>query len=472
MDIDRTQSLGSDEERLRAALERVGFLEWRLEQLEAQLVTERKALNQARVEKAELARSQLGWAEEQRAQKERLASALAEVALLHERLVEGDLTRQSLERRLDERGDRVADELGNLSRDLLIERQRGEVKQRALEDSRRRITELEHAQHRFYDRLVRWQDASRAGERDGLDLAELIAEMRGEILRLESRLPDHGPAPELSSSIGDLPLPPSLAPTTQQPNPPLSDFEEARRHTEALVSPTRRGHAERLIRELEQAELPLALSAAKTLVDLIGGDATPALLALLGRAKEVEAHVTVLGLLGRAGTQVALGPLERAAELSDWRLRAAALEALIKLARTTEAAEKPLHAGLSDRDPRVRRRMVLAAAAERALTAGVLAGRLESERDPATRRMIAAALRGRRESEVLRALLSALADPDEAVRSASARALFPICGGKAMAVTQQPEASRRTALALLRREILDEAPATERRERHGSRDLP
>lgn len=465
MDGENTQHRGSDQERLRTAVERVAFLEWRLEQLEAQLVTERKASNTARVEKAELARSQLAWAEEQRALQERLAAALAEVALLHERLVEGDLTRQALERRLEDRGDRVAEELAHLSRDLLIERQRGEVKQRALEDARRRITELEHAQHRFYDRLVRWQDAARSGEREGIDLADLIAEMRGEILRLESRLPEA----QGHAANDALPLTPTA--TTPAP-PPLSDFEEARRHAEALVSPARRGQADRLIRELEQAEPPLALSAAKTLVDLIGPDATPALLALLVRVPDGSSKVAVYALLGRTGTSAALPALERGAEAVDWQLRAAALEAMIKLARIPEAADRALQVGLTDRDPRVRRRMVLAAAAERALTAAALAGHLETERDAATRRMIAAALRGRREAPVLRALLGALADSDDAVRSAAARALFPICGAKALTVTQQPEAGRRAALALLRREILDEAPVVERRERHGSRDLP
>jgi hypothetical protein len=168
---------------LSQALERVCFLDWRLEQLEATL-QDAHARNQGlRRELAEVSGARQRELAEQASLSERLTEARREAQSLEERLALSERARASSEahaRGLDRRWmERLAEAQAQGER----ERQRAEVASRALADARQRLDVLERAHAAFFLRLESWQRLL-GQDPDHVDLAEFISDLRAEIERL------------------------------------------------------------------------------------------------------------------------------------------------------------------------------------------------------------------------------------------------------------------------------------------------
>ena len=183
---DPTSSVASEPDALRRALERMCFLEWRLEQMEATLAGERRQASHKEVALAEAASREASVAARVHELTERLAATIRENALLADRLAHADGTRATLESRLEQSTAQTSAESTELARALLAERQRAEVKARALSAAQERLEVLERAHDRFFQRLVYWQQAVRDGDPEAVDMAEFISELRAEIVRLSS----------------------------------------------------------------------------------------------------------------------------------------------------------------------------------------------------------------------------------------------------------------------------------------------
>ncbi|MCA9550349.1 MAG: hypothetical protein KC933_09955 [Myxococcales bacterium] len=164
-------------------MERICFLDWRLEQLEATL-QDAHARNQGlRRELSEVTAARQRDLSEQALLTDRLTEARREVQSLEERLALSERGRASSEahaRGLDRRWmQRLGEEQAHAER----ERQRAEVASRALADARQRLDVLERAHAEFFLRLEAWQRLL-GRDPDRIDLAEFISDLRGEIVRL------------------------------------------------------------------------------------------------------------------------------------------------------------------------------------------------------------------------------------------------------------------------------------------------
>ena len=98
--------------------------------------------------------------------------------------------------------------------------------------------------------------------------------------------------------------------------------------------------------------------------------------------------------LGRSGDERAHNMIRPWTESLEASVRAAAYEALGRLLeRAPDRLEPHLRTGLSDPDPRVRRRVALAAATARCLTPRRLLEPLKEDPDPQVRRVVREVLR-------------------------------------------------------------------------------
>jgi len=162
-----------------ATLERVCFLEWRVEQLTCGLEDKERLLQQQRVQLAESAQREA----EASARVSELERLLADVR--REAVLLGD--RRDIQADLEERfgdSERANVQAARLARALERERERASSTQRALEFARERIAILESGRERFFAKLIAWQRMGQGQE--GADLAQFIAELRAEVSRLSS----------------------------------------------------------------------------------------------------------------------------------------------------------------------------------------------------------------------------------------------------------------------------------------------
>ncbi|MEM7679170.1 MAG: hypothetical protein AAF449_24590, partial [Myxococcota bacterium] len=160
---------------LPAALERASLLEWRLEQV---ALREKDLWRRLESERADHAKAQ-----------RRVADLTARVHPVEDSLAEARQVNAALTTRLAQSEEtaitspRAEREAMTMARAWQQAHQRAERHATSLREARERLEILEHAQVRFHARLTQWQRQV-ATAREDLDLAEFIAELRAEILRL------------------------------------------------------------------------------------------------------------------------------------------------------------------------------------------------------------------------------------------------------------------------------------------------
>lgn len=339
--------------------EELTLLEWRLEQLEAALEDARAArhadLGQLarEAEAREELSARLHELEESLVEARQRAEALAEQLQIAER------GRADFEHRLREAKHAHRAALEELVRERDRETHRAVVARRALENARERLDGLERAQDRFFGRLVSWQSLTGA-DREQVDLAEFIAELRGEIVRLYERFEQEAGGEESDGSSLEVP-----APATEIPDEPLREPEPAKSViSSALPEPARppAGAWARRLREATSSEL--RLHAARTLAEHPHPEAIPALRRAMRRASDRLERVELIGLLGKIGGAEAAAAIDHEAESPDPLLQAAVFAARVSMAHRDPAERDALIAdGLAHAEPVVRRRAILAAAA-------------------------------------------------------------------------------------------------------------
>ena len=174
----------TESEALQAALERIVFLECRVDQVEAAASAERAADDRARHALAQAAARAADGAKRLGVLEATLATQRAETAELARRLGASEAARAALEAELHGKGEGLAAELVAARRELAEEKRRGHVQAGALDDARARVDSLTGARERLFGKLVEWQRLASGTEAE-VDLAELIAELRAEIVHLE-----------------------------------------------------------------------------------------------------------------------------------------------------------------------------------------------------------------------------------------------------------------------------------------------
>jgi HEAT repeat protein len=477
--------------------ERVCLLEWRVEQLESALADRERQLQQQRIEIAESSRREADAARRIVELEERLAEARREAVTLGDRSACADAARGELEDRLQEYG-RASVQSARLAGELAREREQRGTAQRALEAARERIALLESGRERFFAKLIHWQQIS--GDRANPELAEFIAELRSEISRLSSdnaalaererclrdeidtlRAREDG-APSSVRTETAAPLP-TLAPiSTPAPSsalePPLrsavaipagapATLPELRSHLRSALAGSARAHSgEMFLTELFGANVALRRAAARSLLQLAGVEAAPALALALHAALEPQERAQLLDLLARTGSPLVRPALERAQAEPEPRVRAAALDALVLYERSDpDRLRAVLERALADESSTVRRRAVVALCGiPRADFSALLVAALRDP-DPGMRRAACAALSDARSPELRRALIGALLDRETSVRRAAAGALAPSLGSAVLTLVDRPEAERRRAVARLRERTEELRADLERPER-------
>lgn len=376
--------------------ERVLILECRLEQLRSQLEAARAEADYARARLAEAAAHEAEHARRQFVLHEELAQARAEVAALHRRLDRSESLRAGLEGHLFEAGARTdVDELVRLRREVLAERHRSLLKERALAQLRGRVEELLSSRESVLARVAQWQRLVREDATEAADLAECLSELRGEIIELERRTAtgerreaalserlaragfDPAPEPDDEAAAGAVELPrpvpfepleiPRSSGGTDESYPAIAALDASIRAEPSPPSP-RAGEPERAV--------------------------TDALVAALASADVAAVRSELLLLVGRTSRDELLDAIRPSTEAAEPPVRAAAYEALSRLLEGDPGAlEAQLRAGLADADARVRRRVALVAATARGLTARSLLGPLRFDPDPQVRRLVTQVLR-------------------------------------------------------------------------------
>ena len=313
----------------------------------------RAEAHRARALVAEATAREADHARRQRLLHEELAAAREEVASLHHRLEHSESLRAGLEGRLFE-STRPEDgqELRRLRGEVAAHRELTVAAQRTVADLRARVAELTASREALLSRVAEWQCAVRDGNGDAVDLAEFIAVLSRDILALEHR-----------SAVAE------------------------------------RGEAE-LRKELLRAS-------AQGYVNSIAADETPPQLeeptekqtsrdepAAPEAAAEAVPRTDALLRLGRSGDAEAFEAIQPSLAHPDPGVRAAAYQALGSLLEHEPSRLEPhLHEGIADPDPRVRRRVVLVAAAARGLKLAPLLEPLKRDPNPQVRRVVQEVLR-------------------------------------------------------------------------------
>ncbi len=228
------------------ALERICFLQWRLEQLESTVQDARRKNQSLRAELTQLTHEQSQDRALQLSLTERLAQSQREVQSVEERMALAERGRASAEDHSRQTQVALLTSSQGLKAEVERERQRAEVLSRALADARDRLDGLERSHARFFFRLEEWQQLL-GTDPDRIDLAEFIAELRSDVIRLsgERDLSQHrerrlrlalveagGQVPTEPEFQSEPPrrAPPSATPTAQAeplPTPPGPDLGSA-----------------------------------------------------------------------------------------------------------------------------------------------------------------------------------------------------------------------------------------------------
>jgi hypothetical protein len=338
---------------------RVFLLECRLEQMRAKVDEARAEAHRARALLAEATAREADHARRQRLLHEEVAAAREEVGSLHHRLEHSEALRAGLEGRLFESArPEDARELVRLRGEVAAYRDLTVAAQQAVADLRARVAQLTASRETLLSRVAEWQLAAREGNQDAIDLAELISMLSRDILELEHRsvaaerretelreqLLEAGAQGYVSSSAA---APPSVETSPQREAEKVATEERA---------------------ETGEAALPA--------VD------------------EAPPRIDALLRLGRSGDAEALDAIQPSLVAADPGVRAAAYQALGRLLEHDPSRLEPLvRQGLADSDPRVRRRVVLAAAGARGLDLQSLLEPLRHDANPQVRRVVQEVLR-------------------------------------------------------------------------------
>jgi len=382
--------------------ERVLLLECRLEQMRAALDAAREEADAARMETAEVSAREADHARRFAALHEELAEARTRIAALHRELDRSESLREELAGHLFESGNREdAQELIRLRRKVLAEDQRAVRADRTVQRLRARVEELVTSRELLLTRIAEWQQLIRKGEPEAADLSEFLADLRREILDLEHRSvasdareallrerlssagidPDGEPAPpepavEEAPEVEPVAAPPAAEAVEVEVAGPEPDEPET-------LEPEQEAGAEA---EERTAPTPVRLT--------VAAPRTEALFAELRDAPSPALQSGLLLRLGRSGDAEAVDGIARWTGSSEPSVRAAAYEALGRLLERSPAALAPhLRTGLADPDARVRRRVVLATATARGLSAHALLDPLREDPDPQVRRVVRQVLR-------------------------------------------------------------------------------
>jgi hypothetical protein len=342
---------------------RVFLLECRLEQMRAKLDEARAEAHKARALVAEATAREVDHARRHRVLHEELAAAREEVGALHHRLEHSEALRAGLEGRLFESA-RPADagELLRLRGELAAHRDLNATAKRTVADLRTRVAELTASRETLLSRVAEWQSAARGGDADAIDLAEFIAVLSRDILELEHRSVT---AERRETELREELLQASAAgyAATTAVEPPA-----AAASAEPEPSPSQATPAE------EPAEKDAAPARAP------GDEPAPGIDALLR--------------LGESGAVDAIDAIRPSLAAADAGVRAAAYQALGQLLEHHPSRLEPhVREGIADPDARVRRRVVLAAAAARGLPLHRLLEPLKRDPNPQVRRVVQEVLR-------------------------------------------------------------------------------
>ena len=369
----------SGEARPGSDADRVFLLECRLEQMRANVDEARAEAHRARALLAEATAREADHARRHQLLHEELAAAREEVGSLHRRLEHSEALRAGLEGRLFESATpEDAAELVRLRGEVAAARDLTVIRQRDTTDLRARVEELVASRETLLSRVAEWQCAAREGDSDAIDLAEFIAVLRHDILELEHRsvmaerreaelleqLRQAGTQGRAGSGSPDAPA------AEAAPEPEAAPQPEAVPQPEAAPQPV---DAQAAAAEAEAgAEPPAPLAA---------GD-------------DVESRIDALLRLGQSGGAEAFYAIRSWLVAPEPRVRAAAYQALGHLLEHDPARLEPhVRWGIADSDPRVRRRVVLAAAAARGLSLRPLLDPLRRDPDPQVRRVVQEVLR-------------------------------------------------------------------------------
>jgi hypothetical protein len=416
--------VGTPQGKVSADRERVILLELRLEQM-------RSALDEARVE-ADRARDRLAESAAREADHARrfshlhseMAQARAEVADLHRRVEQSEAVRAEMSGYLFESTSTAdMDELVFMRRELIAERERAAASEGALARLRARVEELRTSRDMVLSRVAEWVRLVREEEPEAADLAEFIAELRGEVMQLERRsLASEAREEALRERLVRLGVDPGADPardaTSMEQNAPrereadraevMSSFTAAAeeptipvaaapplRGSQTDLLQTMEGPARPEVREAAAASAPpRAPAAAARHSDALAHGRTDAAFEELAAATTPGLRAELLLKLGRGGDIRVVDAIRPWTSWAEYAVRAAAYEALIKLLeRHPTELEPHLRAGLADSDARVRRRVVLATATARKLALRSLLGPLKEDPDPQVRRVVREVLR-------------------------------------------------------------------------------
>jgi hypothetical protein len=328
---------------------RVFLLECRLEQMRARVDEARAEAHRARALVAEATAREADHARRQRLLHEELAAAREEVGSLHHRLEHSEALRAGLEGRLFESTrPQDAGELVRLRGEVAAHRDLTVAAQRTVADLRTRVAELTASRETLLSRIAEWQCAVRDGNTEAVDLAEFIAVLSRDILELEHR--------SVVAERGEAELREELLRASAQ-----GYVSSIAAHSPAAATPPQPVDPTDGPAGSDDAEAPAA-----------GDEAVP----------RVDAEAE------------AFDAIQPSLVAPDPGVRAAAYQALGHLLeRDPSRLEPHVRRGIADPDPRVRRRVVLVAAAARGLKLAQLLEPLKRDPNPQVRRVVQEVLR-------------------------------------------------------------------------------
>jgi hypothetical protein len=341
--------------------DRLILLECRLEQMRASVDEARAEAHRARELLAKAAAREADQARRHQLLFEDLAAVREEIESLHHRLEHSEAIRAGLEGRVFESAaPEDAQELVRLRSEVTTARDLTVARQRTVADLRARVEELVASRETLLTRVAEWQCAAREGDIDAINMAEFIAALRHDILELEHRAvmaerreADLREQLRQADTRGDV--------SSSSPDPSAAEADP------------------------QPSDSPAAGNGPET--DIDGSSA-------LAAGDDAESRIDALLRLGRSGEAEAFYAIRSWLVTPEPRVRAAAYQALGQLLEHQPSRLEPhIRWGIADTDPRVRRRVVLAAAAARGLDLRPLLDPLRRDPDPQVRRVVQEVLR-------------------------------------------------------------------------------
>jgi hypothetical protein len=345
--------------------DRIVLLECRLEQMRASVDEARAEAHRARELLAEATAREANQARRHQLLLEDLAAVREEIESLHHRLEHSEAIRAGLEGRLFESAaPEDAGELIRLRGEVATAHDLTAARQRTVADLRARVEELVASRETLLTRVAQWQCAAREGDPDAINLAEFIAALRHDILALERRAVA---AEEREANLRE-------------------QLQQAEAHEDRNASPADASCAEA---DPQPAGAPEAVPASAEEPEAEIEGAVP-----LEAGEDPESRIDALLRLGRSGKSEAFYAIRSWLVTPEPRVRAAAYQALGQLLEHDPSRLEPhIRWGIADADPRVRRRVVLAAAAARGLNLRPLLETLRRDPDSQVRRVVQEVLR-------------------------------------------------------------------------------